>query len=152
MLQCDDNCLTELPASLSKCKKLDAVDLSANRLTSLAMIAPLEKLKVLNVSSNNLTALDLRWANLSKLSTLNARNNPELSSLPYGIGECALLKSLSLGNTKVAALPASLSGLKKLKEFDLENVTLTNPKVQKKVPGAIEGGKGLKELLKLLAS
>ena len=127
------------------------MDVSGNRLTSLAVLAPLQKLKTLNVSSNNLPALDLNWANLAKLTTLYARGNAELVALPFGIGECALLKSLSLGNTSVAALPASLSELKKLKEVDLENITLSNPKVQKKVAGAMDGGKGLKELLKVLA-
>ena len=150
-LQCDGNCIAELPASLSKCKKLEAVDLSGNCLTSIAVLAPLQKLKTLNVSSNNLPSLDLNWANLTKLTTLYARGNAELAALPFGIGECTLLKSLSLGNTSVAALPSSLSGLKKLKEFDLENVALSNPKVQKKVAGAMDAGKGLKELLKVLA-
>ena len=36
-----------------------------------------------------------------------------------------------------------------LKSLDMTNIKLKNPKVQKKVAGAMGGGKGLKELMKV---
>lgn len=151
VLQCDANRLTKLPESLGKCKKLEALDVSGNLLTSLAPLAPLQKLKSINVSGNKLEVLDLDFANLGKLTSLIARDNVGLALLPFAVGNCALLKSISIGNTSIVTLPSSLSQLKKIREFDLENINLSNPKIQKKVAAAMEGGKGLKELLKLLA-
>jgi hypothetical protein len=147
-LQIANNKLTSLPESIKNCKKLEAVDIGFNAFTDLSPLKPLTNLVTLLCNNNLLTTLDLEWTNLKRLVVLQTKGNP-LTFLTVNISECVLLQQLGLADTNVVALPSSISKLKKLKSLDLTNITLQNPKVQKKVSKALDGGKGLKELLKV---
>ena len=147
-LQIADNKLVALPESLKNCKKLESIDVGFNALTDLSPLKPLTNLVTLLCNNNQLTSLDLEWTHLKRLVVLQTKGNP-LAYLTVQISECVLLQQLGLADTNVVALPCSISKLKKLKSLDMTNIKLKNPKVQKKVAGAMGGGKGLKELMKV---
>ena len=148
-LQVASNQLTCLPNSLSKCKKLETIDLGFNQVTSLAPLRKLTNLVTLLCNHNQITNLGLEYTNLKRLVTLQTKGNP-LEFLSINISECSLLQEIGLAETKIVTLPASLAKCKKLKRVDLSSIKLQNPKIQKKVAAAQDGGKPLKEFLKVL--
>ena len=126
---------------MSSLANLETLDLVNNRLTSLEPLAPLSNLVTVSVDGNELTSLeDFKLADKPRLSVLSARSN-KLVSIPEEIGECSLLVSLYLKSNAIEAVAAEISGLKKLKELELDN----NP-IGKSVgchhPGIVSWGLG----------
>lgn len=89
-----DNCLTQLPASISALTGLVLLDVSGNKLEQLP--AGVGKLK------------QLRW--------LHASRN-ELRALPAEIGDCTALRVLDLNSNKLASFPEQLGSLENLEVF-----------------------------------
>ena len=65
-----------------------------------------------------------------RLATLCARNNV-LSRLPPELGECSLLQSVCVRGNAIRDIPFALSGLKKLKDLELDDNPLDDPKIKK---------------------
>ena len=148
-LQIAQNQLTCLPESLKHCKKLETIDVGFNNVTSLAPLSVLTNIVTLLCNNNQIVVLDINYSNLKRLVTLQIKGNP-LDFLSINISECKLLQEIGLADTNIKTLPASISKCKKIKKIDLSGIKLKNPKIQKKIAGAQDGGKGLKELLKVL--
>ena len=108
-IDCSDNQLASLPASLPKCKKLSCFN---NRLTSLPTALP--KCKELNCYYNRLASLP---ASLPKCKEFSCSNN-QLVSLPE-LPEC---KELLCYHNQLTSLPE----LPKCKELYCSNNQLTS--------------------------
>ena len=65
-----------------------------------------------------------------RLATLCARNNV-LSRLPPELGECSLLQSVCVRGNAIRDITFELSGLKKLKDLELDDNPLDDPKIKK---------------------
>eukprot|EP00932_Pfiesteria_piscicida_P002990 SRR837773.12906.p1 GENE.SRR837773.12906~~SRR837773.12906.p1 ORF type:complete len:587 (+),score=285.99 SRR837773.12906:125-1762(+) len=124
---------------------LELLDLSFNKLTSIAELAPLKKLSQLKLDANQLTSLDgVTWSELKQLSTFSAVGN-QIAELPDGVGEHAVaLEWMEMSDNKLTTLPTNISELKKLKSL---NITGNPIKDQKLVKAAEKGAKDLKTYL-----
>ncbi len=110
--------LTEVPAVLFECKRLQKLDLSDNKLTSLpAELGKLGNLQQLNVSDNLLSALPRELGWLANLTELNCSEN-QLTGLPAEISRCGSLKSINLNDNKLLqGLPDAVLELKSLESL-----------------------------------
>lgn len=124
---------------------LELLDLSFNKLTSIAPLAPLKKLSQLKVDANQLTSVEgVSWGELKQLTMFSAVGN-ELASLPEAVGDCAgSLEHLELSENKLTSVPTALVDLKKLKFL---NITGNPIKDQKVVKAAEKSIKDLKAYL-----
>lgn len=89
-----------------------------------ACLGRLEKLTLLDLESDSLTALPAGISGLRNLRVLNLRENP-LQQLPAAIGQLNELRELGLNEAGLTALPAWIGQLTKLEELDLRNNQLT---------------------------
>ncbi|CAE8595361.1 unnamed protein product [Polarella glacialis] len=124
---------------------LEMLDLSFNKLSSVASLAPLAKLSQLKLDANQLTSLaGVSWKELKQLSSMSAVGN-QIEELSDDIGAHAVsLEHLELSENKIKVLPSNLSELKKLKLVGVGG----NPiKDQKAVKAAEKGAKDLKTYL-----
>eukprot|EP00443_Scrippsiella_acuminata_P037677 CAMPEP_0115348614 /NCGR_PEP_ID=MMETSP0270-20121206/95495_1 /TAXON_ID=71861 /ORGANISM="Scrippsiella trochoidea, Strain CCMP3099" /LENGTH=637 /DNA_ID=CAMNT_0002770589 /DNA_START=14 /DNA_END=1928 /DNA_ORIENTATION=- len=129
---------------------LELLDLSFNKLTSIAELAPLKKLSQLKVDANQLTSLDgVSWKELKQLVNLSAVSN-QLTDIPEAVGEhAASLEYLELSENKLTTVPPNISELKKLKSLNIAG----NPiKDQKIVKAAEKGLKDVKAYLSKIGS
>jgi Leucine-rich repeat (LRR) protein len=100
-----------------------SLDISLNRISRYPVqLGQLTNLKVLNLSGNRLT--DLNVQKLTKLENLNAKSNLILQ-FP-NLSFCKQLKTLDLSNNKIKIFPSNLSGLQHLSMIDIKNNELTN--------------------------
>ncbi|XP_012217891.1 leucine-rich repeat-containing protein 40-like isoform X2 [Linepithema humile] len=83
-----------------------------------------EPLKVLDLSSNNLTAISDKVQFLTELSTLDLHNNL-LEELPSEIGSLNKLRILNLSDNKLKSLTLQLYMLEELGELHLKNNDLS---------------------------
>eukprot|EP00514_Thraustochytrium_sp_LLF1b_P001044 CAMPEP_0184527910 /NCGR_PEP_ID=MMETSP0198_2-20121128/11491_1 /TAXON_ID=1112570 /ORGANISM="Thraustochytrium sp., Strain LLF1b" /LENGTH=497 /DNA_ID=CAMNT_0026919683 /DNA_START=96 /DNA_END=1589 /DNA_ORIENTATION=+ len=130
VLEANRNQLTSLPEELSKCSKLEVLDVSVNKISDLSPLDGLTALKTLNVSTNQLTELELDFENVTGLHDLFASNN-QIAELPSEIGLVAGLTDLVLENNKIVELPTELADLKKIKELKLDGNPIKDSKVRK---------------------
>lgn len=84
----------------------------------------IERLGVLNLSCNQLTALPSEIGNLTALTELNLFEN-HLTMLPPEIGELSGVTGLYLSFNQLTALPPEIGGLSALRELDLSGNQLT---------------------------
>jgi len=143
-------CLPDADTWDSISSSLELLDLSFNKLTSIAELAPLKKLSQLKVDANQLTSLDgVSWKELKQLVTLSAVSN-QLTDIPEGVGEHASsLEYLELSENKLVVIPPNLCELKKLKSLNIAG----NPiKDQKVVKAAEKGCKDVKTYLSKIGS
>ncbi|XP_060618698.2 malignant fibrous histiocytoma-amplified sequence 1 [Anolis sagrei] len=154
-----------LPAGLAHLRRLEELDLSFNRLRRLPdqALAPLQRLRVLDVDHNQLGAFPPALLALAALEELDCSGNRLLRALPEGIsaltrlkvlwlsgtglealpeGLCRLsaLESLMLDGNRLAALPAGFGGLQRLKMLNLSSNVLSD------FPAAVLALPGLEEL------
>jgi internalin A len=137
--------------------KLKQLDLSKLRLTQLApsAIHGRESVKVLNVSSNRLTALPSWISEMTALEVLDASEN-QLLSIPPELAMLPKLRLLLLRNNHLRGLPLELDSLK-LEKLDLvgnDELEIPNSLLEEGSPSEImryyaacaDGGQPLQEL------
>ncbi len=113
-MDCSDNQLTALPASIGKLKDLELLYCYKNLLTSLPeSIGELKKLERLMVWANQLTSLPESIGKLRNLQMLFCYDN-QLTSLPESIGELKNMEVLECWANELESLPESLKKIKKL--------------------------------------
>ena len=76
------------------------MDLSSNRLTSVAPLSGLSALVSVQLGDTALTELPLCWERLEHLATLAAPKN-KLSEAPAGLGCLGMLKDLDLAENAI---------------------------------------------------
>lgn len=99
--------------------KTNCLILHKLKLTSLPpVIGELTHLKILDVSENNLTAIDFDLGKLTLLEELSLNQN-KLTSLPPSIGKLVNCKSIKAIRNEFRTLPSSIGGLTGLKSLIL---------------------------------
>ena len=132
-------------ARASRRAAAQALDVSHNRIGSLAPLAPCRELVTLACDGNLLEDLDgLDFARLGRLTSLSCGRNA-LGALPDEIGLASKLEALSISGSRVESLPATLPGCKKLKDVRIDGCPIKDNKAKKYV----EQG-DVKNLLKYL--
>lgn len=131
----NSNQLESLPfdelAQFTKCTNLSAND---NALTSVAGLARMTQLKVVQLGSNKLTAFPDDVLALAHLDTLGLYNNA-IPSLPSGIGRLANLTFLNLGTNSIEHLPSEIGTIPRLKTLYLhENKLVALPVTLRNLP------------------
>ena len=102
----------------------EQLDLSGKGITELPPeIGRLEHVRILDLGDNNLRALPLQFANLSKLWGLCLDGNL-LSVLPPEICDLGQLSHISLSNNRLTTLPREFSNLKQLQFLYLGGETV----------------------------
>lgn len=111
--------LTRLPASFGKLKKLQTLNLEANRFTEFPLpICELRALTSLDISRNFITAVPEGIGELTNLTYLKlSRNN--FHELPDSIGNLKKLERLRLDSLDLEGLPAGIGGLESLKMLEI---------------------------------
>ena len=127
------NQLTSLPSGFGRLEALETLLLAHNQLTSVAPLAGCTNLVSLTLDSNSLTQLDdAAFERKPRLALLSARSN-KLGRLPPELGECSLLQSVFVKGNAIHDVPFELSGLKKLKDLELDDNPLDDPKIKKMI-------------------
>jgi len=130
-------------------ESLELLDISFNKLDSIATLEPLCKLSSLKLDANQLTSMQgLSWSSVKQLSSLTAVGNV-IEVLPEAVGECAeSLTHLDVSENRITVVPTAIKDLRKLKSLSLAG----NPiKDQKAVNNAEKGIKDLKAYLTKMA-
>ncbi|MCH9631473.1 MAG: hypothetical protein S4CHLAM37_14960 [Chlamydiia bacterium] len=142
----------ELPKELEKLTSLEILDLDLSSVKDISVISKLTALKELVIDGTNVESLPEDIQNLVHLKVLRAKEC-EITSLPEGMNElkslnvldlggtkikqfpdikgCENLEILSLGETPLEELPASISDFKKLRVLNLLKTPI------KKLPNSI---------------
>ncbi|XP_015224589.1 PREDICTED: leucine-rich repeat-containing protein 40, partial [Cyprinodon variegatus] len=119
LLDCSNNRLTDVPASLSGMRSLEQLYLRHNKLRRLPRV-PAPALKELFAGNNQIEQLEAeQLACLTAVSQLELRDN-KIRKLPEEIPPLLPLTRLDLTNNDISSLPASLSLLPNLKVLLLE--------------------------------
>ena len=125
------NSLTALPPSFAKLASLETLLLAHNALSSLAPLAPLGNLASVTLDNNKLTSLeDMGLDRKPRLALLSVRSNA-VAALPAAVGECALLQQLLARGNALRDVPYELCTLKKLRDLELEDNPIDDPKIKK---------------------
>jgi Leucine-rich repeat (LRR) protein len=124
-LQLDHNNLSTFPDVISRLTTLTRLDMANNQLTSLPdTIGRLTLLSWFDVNDNRLTTLPEAIGNMANLEGIYADDN-QLSSLPESI--CASrIRTLSLDNNAISALPTCIGHATSLRTVGLNNNQLTS--------------------------
>lgn len=114
-LDISHNCLKSVTPGLGELSVLQELNLSHNKLESLAgaKLHQLSKLRVLNVQSNQLEGLPDNLCRLEMLRLLNLESN-KISILPVNIGQLVNLRELLLKSNHIVTLPDTITDLPKL--------------------------------------
>lgn len=146
-LKCLDlstNCIESLPDEETWegcCATLEMIDLSFNKLTSIAQLASLRKLSQLKVDANLLTSLEgVSWGELKQIVNISAVGN-QITAISEDIGKAPSLEYVELSENKITTVPVSICELKKLKGFNIAGNPIKDPKTMK---AAEKGVKDLK--------
>ncbi len=139
----NNNAITDVPGeALAPLTKLKVLNLSGNRIESVPdVVGQMESLTTLNVSMNAISCMPALDA-APNLAHVDASSN-EISDLDFvcqSAGSLSLLADLSVAKNKVQAIPKEISGLASLKKLDLAS------NVIKSVPGELADCTKLKEL------
>eukprot|EP00698_Gefionella_okellyi_P006196 TRINITY_DN15609_c0_g1_i1.p1 TRINITY_DN15609_c0_g1~~TRINITY_DN15609_c0_g1_i1.p1 ORF type:complete len:470 (+),score=141.67 TRINITY_DN15609_c0_g1_i1:61-1410(+) len=141
----EENQLIALPESMGKLAALEVFNVAGNQLQSLAPLQPLTNLVSVVADRNQLTVLELPYANLGRLVTLSACRNA-ITEVSDGIGLLQKLGTLNLADNQIAVLPREMGDLseKKLLSLQLDN----NPIADARVVKILQKGRApIKELL-----
>lgn len=115
-----DNQISFLPPEINRLTNLEEFNMENNQLSGTlpAEIGAWKKLKVLDVSGNNLTGIPAEIGNLAGLATLDYNNN-KLTSLPQEIENLTGLRYLFLSNNEFTRVPEQLKKMTNLKTLNL---------------------------------
>jgi Leucine-rich repeat (LRR) protein len=122
LLDLSNQGLTKIPENIFKQTNLEELNVSYNNLTGAVQgeIRFLQKLKVLNLSNNQMTGVPAEIGQLANLEVLDLSNN-QLTGLPNELGNLKKLKTLNISGNKYSAqdldiiiknLPASVNIIK----------------------------------------
>ncbi len=109
--------MTHLPIEMKELTKLENLDLTNNRLTSISkqILGNLSNLKELHLAINQLTLIP-EEIGATNLVSLNLSLN-QLSKLPEQIGNLQNLEVLAASDNKLTTLPKSIGGLQSLQKL-----------------------------------
>jgi len=108
-----------IPRDKIELQKLRVLDLSSYDLTYLSpAIAKLESLEILNLSSNILTTLPLELSELKNLKELNISYN-DFREIPDFLFQIDSLEYLNMSNNSLKTIPKDILKLKKLSYLDV---------------------------------
>lgn len=102
-------------------------------------VTKLKNLKILYITGNYFTEVDVSLANLKKMKRLYLYSN-KLDNFPKVILELSQLEWLFLNNNQIEFIPENITTLNKLAKLDLSNNKLTD------LPKSLSNMKSLKEL------
>lgn len=130
-LDLSDNNLNDLPSSFKKLSALSTVNFNNNKLTSIAALAKLENITIIQADSNEITSIeDLNLKNKVRLETLSLADN-SLSLIPDEISHCKQLRKLILlNNDEIKDIPSALCNTKKLQTIRI-NSKISDNKINK---------------------
>lgn len=114
------NKLQSLPESLTRCRQLQVLLLERNELEALPSLAPLVRLRQLDLAHNRLKT----WPSLPQGMKILKISRNELASVPHPLGDLHLLEELDLSYNPVSSLPESLVRLKQLRKLNLRKTSL----------------------------
>ena len=98
-----------LPACVGALHKLEVLDLSENRVSSLQPLAPLSSLLTLNANGNEISDISpLNFEALARLETLSLARN-RLTALPDEIGLLQQLAVLNVAENEIAELKNTIT-------------------------------------------
>lgn len=134
-LDLSNNLLVTLDnVDMSELSRLRNLNLQGNRLTSLPdEIEKLVNLRLLNLSSNNISELNPSLFKHSQLMSLDLSFN-HISQLPADIGKLVNLEKLAISNNALTKLPDEMCQLEQLSELDVRFNGLQNINVLAKLP------------------
>lgn len=114
--------LTEVPSIVYRCKNLEKLDLSKNKLQYLGdSIRYLVALTHLNLSSNRFIAIPYPLFSLDKLKVLNLGMN-DIEKVPDFIEALTQLEQILLYDNAINSLSEKLKTMPNLKVIDLQGV------------------------------
>ena len=130
---CLNNCnLNKIPRSIFTCKNLKILDLSSNQISYIHKnISKLKKLKRLRLNKNNITELPDKLFKIKSLTDLILAKNP-INKIPEKIGKLLNLEQLAISDTKISDLPSELKSCKKLKTIYIKGTPLAKNKKRTK--------------------
>lgn len=113
--------LTSIPLVVNQLKRLEYLDLSGNRITSIKEIAweQLPSLKDIKLGSNTIEEIPSDSIEGAVLERLSFANNPIVSFELSDNIESSKLEILDLSSTKISTLPSNFYQLSQLKRLDL---------------------------------
>jgi len=123
LLNLSDCGLKNVPNEINGIPLLTSIDFSSNQLTRVEL-PTLEKLKILNISSNNITEIADCFDGMRRLDTLNIANN-RLTSVPDSIWGLPRLKTLNLSHNGISIFQSS-----KLPNSSVQNLDLSHNGIQ----------------------
>lgn len=113
--------------SLLSLATIKVLDLHSNQLTALPDdMGQLTALQVLNVERNQLTYLPRSIGNLAQLQTLNVKDN-KLKELPDTLGELRSLRTLDISENGIKRLPQMLAHVRTLETLSLDALAMVFP-------------------------
>ncbi|GFY38907.1 leucine-rich repeat-containing protein 40 [Trichonephila inaurata madagascariensis] len=131
-LDLHDNCLSDLPSSMSELTCLTKLNISRNQFEVLPeCVFSLKSLKVFHAQHNKISSLSDDIGSLSFLEELDLSNN-NLKKLPHCIGFLSRVNNLNLSNNDLTVLPVEIGDLMALKHLDFSKNKL------KSLPSLIE--------------
>lgn len=163
------NCLTAIPADVSRLASLGSLRLSENALRDEGLpweaLAGLRGLTLLALDGNELTRLPAALGGCSALVRLSAAGNRivsvdeaalaglpalrevdvsrnALAALPESVGCCSALEDLAAGDNRLAAIPRGVTRLGRL-----QNLRMDNNRIKELPPGLFCGCTSLAALL-----
>lgn len=119
-IDCSDQRLTELPASIARYTRATRIYLSYNKLTRLPAELWRLPIEYLHLGHNQLTALPDQIRELATLRSLVLESNP-ITRLPDALCELTGLRELSLQDTPITELPVDIGRLTSLRFLSLES-------------------------------
>jgi Leucine-rich repeat (LRR) protein len=133
--------LTEIPNFIYKVEKLKFLNLDSNNITDIPeiFVDTLSNINLLSFSNNNIKSLPKNIGNLKSLRALSLDEN-NITSLPESFGNLENLKDLYLEDNNITSLPESFGKLQNLLYLDLSNNNLTT------LPESIKNLKNLENL------
>ena len=106
--------LSFLPLTLKNCKYLENISISNCNFTEIPFIVfELERLKILDISSNDISMIPSNISNCKKLEYLKF-DNTKITFIPLFIENCELLQEIHANNSYLEYLPETIGNLKNL--------------------------------------
>jgi len=118
--------INNVPKEIGQLTNLQLLDLSSNQFSALPKeIGQLTNLQLLDLSSNQFSALPKEIGQLTNLRSLDLSSN-QLSALPKEIGQLTNLRSLDLNSNKLLYLSNEISRLDNLQSLNLHSNKLSH--------------------------